>query len=94
MDIAPISIDTTQTKTILECNMPTFGTQNFSFICLVNDWFLKYEDYPVVRASVGTDLYMGISSIPYQIKILPKTGYAKELSKDNITNFYIGMIAK
>lgn len=94
MDVAPISIDTSTTKTELECNMPTFGTHEFKFYKPNNEWFLQYEHYPIVRVSVGADLYDGISHIPYKIKILPSKGFTEALNATNIGNFYIGMIAK
>lgn len=94
MDVAPISINTESIKAELECNMPTFGTQEFILYKPNNEWFLQYMNYPVVRVSVGADLYDGISNIPYKIKILPTKGFTETLNATNITNFYIGMIAK
>lgn len=94
MDVAPIDIDTSLNVVELECNMPIFGTQIFKFFKPQNEWFLQYEQYPIVRVSVGADLYAGINDLPYQIKILPTTGYKEELNANNITNFWVGMIKK
>lgn len=94
MDVAQINIDTSSSKTDLECEMPIYGTQNFTFYKPHNEWFLQYLDYPIVKASVGIDLYKGLGNIPYQIKILPATGFKDELNAINITNFFVGMIAK
>lgn len=94
MDVAKINFDDpTKIDNLLNCDMPTYGQHIFYFYKRDKDWFMRYEGYPIVKASVGADLYMGLNT-EYIIKILPSSGGEKEINGDNITSFYIGMIKK
>ncbi len=94
MDIAPIVINDTSSITAeVNCSMPTFGSQTFTFFKRNKDWFLKYESYPIVKASVGADLFKGLNT-QYEIYILPTKTGDKEVNGNNITSFYIGMQQK
>lgn len=78
-------------ENVVECNMPRFGTMIFKFYCPKDEIFLKYGDYPLVKAVANSDLYNGINELPYIIEIFNDIGTTEIITKDNITNFKIAV---
>lgn len=94
MDLAPINLEITEDDSYnLDCNMPNFGSQSFTIISRGDNLFMLYQDYPLVSMAVGIDLLAG-TNCPYEIKIIPSFTSGDIIKKDNISQFYVGMIEK
>lgn len=94
MDIAPINLEITEDNNYnLDCNMPNFGSQSFTIISRGDSLFMRYQDYPLVSMAVGIDLLAG-TNCPYEIKIIESFTSGDIITKDNISEFYVGMIEK
>lgn len=95
MDVAPITIqlDSTKEEYEMSCNMPNYGNIDVTFYLRGTALFCRLKDYPIVTASVGIDLYMGLNT-PYQFLILPTSGGEQEINVSNINTFWIGLRAK
>lgn len=94
MDVAPINLEITEDSSYnLDCNMPNFGSQSFTIISRGSNLFMQYQDYPIVNMAVGIDLLAG-TNCPYEIKIVESYTSGDIITKDNIGQFYIGMIEK
>lgn len=92
MDIAPISIEKNNISS-LDCNMPTYGSHTFLFFIENDSIFLKYGTYPMVSVAVGANLLAG-TNCPYEIYIVPSANSGEQITPDNISEFYIGMVEK
>lgn len=94
MDLAPINLEITEDNSYsLDCNMPNFGSQSFTIISRGGSLFMRYQDYPLVSMAVGIDLLAG-TNCPYEIKIIESFTSGDIITKDNISQFYVGMIEK
>lgn len=97
-DVANITINKNNNvisyENIVECNMVRFGLMTFKLYLPSDKWFLKYQDYPLVRVVANSDLFMGIASLPYYIKIINQVGNSEIITKDNITDFQIAVALK
>lgn len=93
MDVAPINIETKNGTHTLDCSMPNFGNISVIFYVVSGNIFCQLSDYPIVTASVGGDLYLGLNT-PYKFKILPTSGGSDELTISNINSFWVGVEEK
>lgn len=99
MDIAPISLvknenDEYPFVSNIECDMPTYGELNFKIFNIQNNFFLQYLNYPIVNCVANSNLYKGIHSIPFEIRIVPTLGKSFIINQDTINTFFIGVLEK
>lgn len=100
MDIAQIKLIKNENGTYpfvsdIECDMPTYGQLSFKIYHPKKEvFFLQYANYPLVNLVAGSNLYMGIHSIPFIIKVIPTLGGPQRINEDNINSFFIGILDK
>lgn len=94
-DIAPINIVANSdgsyyAKNEMTAELPTLGSTLFTFYLLNNEWFLKYGDYPLVKASTGANLLAGIDDT-LDLRIVPSDIDYLYVTSDNINKFYVAV---
>lgn len=92
-DKAQISIGSDESGNLYEdyeltCEMPRLGSIIINFYRRDGMWFLKYENYPLVKCATYSNLLLGITSKLY-LTILPSATSGNIITADNINEFSI-----